>query len=161
MRRLLLLVAIAAATIVVGAGPAAAHAEVRTSDPASGGVAPEGTAEISLTFITMDAAEPVEVSVLDPDGNEVTTGDPRVTDTGATGTTVEVPVEPLAIGTHFVSWKAHSTDGDGISAGSYEFAVEASSGGGGFGVWLLWIVALAIPAAFFLLPRSRGRKTTS
>ena len=157
MRRAAAIAAVVIAAVVGFATPAGAHAEIRTSDPAAGGVAPTGLEEVSLTFITTDTSAPIDVSVLDPDGNEMVDGDVEIKDSSASGTTVIVPVKPLQDGIHYLSWKATSSDADGIATGNFEFTVQPSSSGGGFGVWLLWIVALAIPAAVFLRPGARRR----
>lgn len=158
MRRLLLVLTWALFALVLLAGPVGAHAEIRESDPPAGGVAPTGTEELSMTFITMDPSEPVVVSVLDPDGNERTDGEPEIEETTALGTTVIVPVQPLDQGLHLVQWRALSSDGDGISADTFDFTVEEPSGGSDFGVWFLWILALGIPAAIFLRPGARRKR---
>lgn len=158
MRRLLLLFTLALVTVGTTGTPAGAHAEIRESDPPVGGVAPTGTDELSMTLITMDTSEPVVVSVLDPDGNELVAGDVEVEEETALGTTVVVPVEPLEEGLHLVQWRALSSDGDGITADTFEFTVEESSGGSELGVWFLWILALGIPAAIFLRPGARKKR---
>lgn len=143
-------------TLVVAAAPAGAHVEVRDADPAVDGTVPTGTDELSITFITMDPDEPVAVTVADEDGEDVDTGQVAVGDTTASGTTVVVPVEPLEEGDYVVSWAAMSTDGDGRTTGTYGFTVEAPPGS--FGVWLLWIVAIGIPAALYLRSRLVSRR---
>jgi len=158
VRRLLLIVTLPVLAVVATAAPAGAHAEIRESDPPAGGVAPTGTDELSMTFITMDTSEPVVVSVLDPDGNELVAGKVEVEDETALGTTVVVPVEPLKGGNHLVQWRALSSDGDGITTDTFEFTVEEPSGGSRFGVWFLWILALGIPAAIFLRPGARRKR---
>lgn len=155
MRRQLLVPIWALLALALTAAPAGAHAEIRESDPPVGGVAPAGTEELSMTFITMDPTEPVVVSVLDPNGNELTDGEVEIEETTALGTTVVVPVQPLDVGLHFVQWRAVSTDGDGITADTFEFTVEEASGGNDLGVWFLWLLALGIPAAIFLRPGAR------
>ena len=159
MRRLLVIVTWTALLLGATAGPAGAHAEIRESDPSAGGTAPTGTEELSMTFITMDPSEPVVVSVLDPDGNEMVDGDVEIEETTALGTTVTVPVEPLEEGRHLVQWRALSSDGDGITADTFEFTVEDSAGGADLGVWFLWLLALGIPAVIFLSPGARRRTT--
>ena len=149
-------VAAVLASLASGVSPASAHAEIREADPAVNGTAPVGQDEVTITFISLDAEVPVEVDVLDPDGDSIVTGRPTIVEQAATGTTVAVPVEPLVAGRHQVRWEAMSSDGDGLSTGSYEFVAEERSSGGP-GVWLLWIVALAIPAAILLRPKHRRR----
>lgn len=158
MRRLLLLSALVLLVSTLGTTPAGAHAEIRESDPPAGGSAQTGTDELEMTFITMDPSEPVVVSVLDPDGNETVDGDVEIGETTAMGTEITVPVEPLAEGLHLVQWRAMSSDGDGITADTFEFRVEESSGSG-FGLWFLWLVVLAIPAAVFLRPGARKKRS--
>jgi MYXO-CTERM domain-containing protein len=157
MRRILAAVLVGLAGGVVAAQPAGAHAEIREADPPVDGVAPVGTEEVSMTFISMDADEPVDVSVLDEHGGEQVDGDVVVGETTALGTEVRVPVRPLEEGPHLVSWRAMSDDGDGITADVYEFTVEEGSSGGGLGVWLIWVVALVVLAALVVLPRRRRR----
>jgi hypothetical protein len=97
----------------------------------------------------------VVVSVLDPDGNEQLAGEVVVEDPTTLGTTVRVPVRPLEEGLHLVQWRAMSSDDDGVTADVFEFEVEESSGGG-LGVWLLWIVVLAVPVLILLRSRRRA-----
>ncbi len=158
MRRFIFVAAVSLAVAIVSAGPVGAHAEIRESDPMAGGSAPTGTDVISMTFITMDPDAPVEVSVTDAAGTDQTSGAPEVVETTALGSVVTVALNELTDGTYTVAWQATSTDGDGLSRDTFEFTVEPASGGG-FGVWLLWIVALAIPAAIFLRPGARRKST--
>jgi methionine-rich copper-binding protein CopC len=148
-----------AALLAVGAhaAPAGAHAEVREADPPAGGTGPVGQDEVTITFITMDPDVPPEIDVLDPDGDSIVTGRATVADTAPTGTTVAVPVEPLEEGLHLVTWRAMSSDGDGLSTGSFEFEAEERSSGSP-GVWLLWALALAVPALILLRPGARRTK---
>ena len=156
MRRLLALVAtVVVASTLLGAPAADAHAEIRTSDPAIGGTVAAGLDEITMTFISLDPTEPIEVEVLDDAGTDRVDG---AVDVSARDSVVTVPVDPLEVGPHTVRWSATSSDGDGVSEGAFDFTVEEASGGG-FGVWLLWIVALGIPAAVFLRP-GRRRSTS-
>ncbi len=62
-----------------------------------------------------------------------------------------------------MNWTLAATDDD-PSVGQFSFTVTAAgSSGGGFGVYLLWAVALAIPAAIFLRPGAKksGKKKGS
>ena len=148
------------AVVLVSASPAGAHAELREADPAPGGTTSVGTDEVELVVITMDPDEPVDVVVTGPDGSVVNAGEPRIDDVAPTGVTVRVPVEPLEEGPHTVEWSATSTDGDGRTEDRYEFEVEPAAGGG-VGIWLVWIVALGIPALIFLRPGARRRSRSS
>lgn len=148
-RTALLAVAALAVVPTVLSTPAHAHVELRESDPPAGGTAPTGTEEIVLRFISLDTTEPVEVTVTGPGGEDVVAAPPLVLEDG----TVEVAVEPLGEGEHTVAWSAMPADGDGEAEGSFTFTAESS--GGGYGVWLLWFVALAIPALILLRPGRR------
>ncbi len=143
----------AALLIVAGAGPAGAHVEVSESDPPAAGEVGIGIEEIEIRFLSMDPDEPVAVVVVDSRGVDRVDGEVSVD-----RDLVTVPVQPLEAGEHRVEWTAFSTDGDGVSQGTYVFTV-VDSGGTGFGLWLLWIVALGIPAAIFLRPGARKKKT--
>ena len=148
----LLLVAIAAClSVALGAAPAGAHVEVRESDPEAGGTVTEGLDSISMTLLAFDPEGPVDIEVTDPAGTDRTIGEPEV---DARAATVTVETEPLAVGEHTVHWHALADDGDGESEGSFTFTVEEAPGGG-WGIWLVWLVALAIPAAIFLRPGAR------
>jgi hypothetical protein len=104
-----------------------------------------------LTMAAFDPDRPVEVEITDPAGEDVTAGEP---DVDATRATVEVPTEPLQAGQHIVHWHAWADDGDGESEGTYTFMVVESPETG-WGIWLVWIAALGIPAAIFLRPGAR------
>ncbi len=153
MRRLSLLM-FTLLVVVAAASPAGAHAEIRESDPERDGVAPTGTEELSMTFIAFDPEGPVIIDVHGPDGEELVIGDAQIS---ARDSVVTVPVKPLAEGVHSVEWSVQSDDGDGQSTGSFQFSVEPAAGTGP-GIWLVWIVALAIPAFVFLRPGARKKK---
>jgi methionine-rich copper-binding protein CopC len=142
------LVALAALLLALTATAAGAHVEVRESEPAAGGTVTEGLDSISLTLLAFDPDEPVSIEVTDPAGDDVTVGDPQV---DARTSTVEVEVQPLEIGAHIVHWQASADDGDGPSEGTYTFQVQEAQGGG-WGIWLVWLFALGVPAAIFLRP---------
>ena len=150
------LIVSAAALIVLMAGPAGAHTELRDADPEANGTAPTGQNEVTITFTSIDTEVPVEIEVVGPDGDSIVTGEPTVVEEAPSGTTVAVSVEPLEEGTHQVSWQAMAGDGDGLATGSYEFTAEDS--GGGFGIWLLWAAALAVPALLLFGPALRRRR---
>ncbi len=148
--------ALAVAAVLVaatGASPALAHVEIREADPAAAGVADEGLESISITFLAFDPDGPVSIEITDPTGTDVTVGEPEV---DARTSTVEVTTRPLEVGEHIVHWHAQADDGDGESEGTYTFTVEASPTTG-IGIWAVWFVALAIPAAIFLRPGARRR----
>ena len=145
---------LAAAVLVLGAGPADAHVELIESDPPDGGEVTEGRDRVTLRLAAFDPDGPVEVEVTDPAGDDVTAGEPEV---DARSSSVEVATEALEPGQHIVHWHARADDGDGESEGTFRFTVTESPDGG-VGIWLIWIVALAIPAAILLRPGARKPK---
>jgi methionine-rich copper-binding protein CopC len=147
MRRLVALVLVLA---VLAPAPAGAHVELIESDPPVDGEATEGLTSVVMTMAAFDPDRPVEVEITDPAGEDVTAGEPDV-DTRAT---VAVPTEPLQAGQHIVHWHAWADDGDGESEGTYTFTVVESPETG-WGIWLIWIAALGIPAAILLRPGAR------
>ncbi|WP_162599868.1 copper resistance CopC/CopD family protein [Nocardioides solisilvae] len=124
MRRLLaallLLLAGSSASLAL-APPAWAHAQLVGTDPAEGAVLPEAPESVTLEF-----SEPVRLT-----GRRPTTYDARgtVVDSSATasGSTLEVVLEePLARGTHLVTWLVVSDDGHPVS-GTLTFSVGERS----------------------------------
>lgn len=144
-------VALAALLLVLSAAPAGAHAELLESDPPAGGTVTEGVESVEMTLLAFDADEPVSIEVTDPAGTDVTVGGPRV---DALGSKVTIDVEPLEVGEHIVHWHAMADDGDGASEGTFTFDVTKAQGGG-WGIWLVWLFALGVPAAIFLRPGAR------
>lgn len=144
--------AFAALVLALAATPAGAHAELLESDPPVGGTVTEGVDSVQMTLLAFDPDGPVDIEVTDPAGTDVTVGEPRV---DARASTVEIEVEPLDVGQHIVHWHAMADDGDGESEGTFTFEVEQAQGGG-WGIWLVWLFALGVPAAIFLRPGGRS-----
>lgn len=137
--------------VVATAPPAGAHAELLESEPAAGDTVRAGVTSVTLTLVAFDASGPVSVEVTDPAGTDMTVGEPEV---DARASVVTVATGPLQAGEHIVHWHALADDGDGASEGTFTFTVEDAPDRG-IGLWLVWIVALAIPAAIFLRPGAR------
>lgn len=125
-------IALAALLWALAPTAATAHVEVRGSEPAAGETVAEGLDTVRLSLLAFDP------------------------DVDARSSTVEVEVEPLEVGAHIVHWHALSDDGDGRSEGTFTFQVEEAPGGG-WGIWLVWLFALGVPAAIFLRPGARRR----
>ncbi len=108
--------------MVVGAAPAAAHAELVDTDPAQGAVLDEVPDIVRLTFSEHVRQVPDGIHVVDADGDELAT----------TATTSDqdllVSIEDEATeGTVVVAWRVVSADGHPI-AGSLSFSVRAPTG---------------------------------
>lgn len=113
----------ALAFVLLGAAPAAAHAELVGSDPAEGAVVDTAPSAVTLTFNEPVRLTPQEIAVYDADG------DPVGSTAGASGTAVTVGLtdaEDLADGTYVVSWNVLSDDGHPVS-GALTFSVGAPS----------------------------------
>lgn len=142
---------LAALVLALAPGTAGAHVELLESEPAADSTVPEGVEAVRLTLLAFDPAGEVSIDVTDPAGDDVTVGDP---DVDARTSTVEIAVAPLEVGEHIVHWHAMAQDGDGLSEGTFTFRVRGAQGGG-WGIWLVWLFALGIPAAIFLRPGGR------
>lgn len=148
------LVALVALPLALVPTAAGAHVEVLESVPAAGETVVEGVDSVALTLLAFDPDEPVSIDVTDPAGEDVTVGEPQV---DARSSTVEVAVEPLDVGGHVVHWQAVADDGDGLSEGTFTFEVREAQGGG-WGIWLVWLFALGVPAAMLLRPGARRER---
>jgi copper transport protein len=109
--------------MVVGASPAAAHAELIATDPAEGAVLPEAPATVTLTFNESVRLTSQEITVYDADGQAV---DSEATSSG-TEVRVDLPgAADLGRGTYVVGWYVLSADGHPIS-GALTFSVGERS----------------------------------
>ncbi|NKQ23733.1 copper resistance CopC/CopD family protein [Streptomyces galbus] len=171
VRTLVLLFLATAAALLVGAGPAAAHAALTGSDPAQGTVVDTAPAQVSLTFSEKVATSDGSLRVLDPKGKRVDTGKPA----NVSGTTYAVRLHAgLPDGTYTVTYQVVSEDSHPVS-GAYTFSIGAPSrtsvpvsgqevGGGvvgglyGFGRYLSYagFIVLVGGAAFVLACWPRG-----
>jgi methionine-rich copper-binding protein CopC len=155
MRRLLA-VALAAFTMIAaalaGAGVASAHATRIATDPTENAALTESPHRVSATFNETMQQAFAAMTVVGPDGNLWSTGDPQVQ-----GAVVSVDVRPLGpAGTYTVNYRATSADGHVVS-GSWSFqltvagagtpgpaAAAADSGDDGLPVWPFVLVAVVI-----------------
>ncbi|WP_405919792.1 copper resistance CopC/CopD family protein [Streptomyces longwoodensis] len=170
-RTLVLLFLAAVAALLVGAGPAAAHAALTGSDPAQGTVVDTAPTQVSLTFSEKVATTDGSLRVLDPKGKRVDTAKPA----NVSGTTYAVQLHAgLPDGTYTVTYQVVSEDSHPVS-GAYTFSIGAPSrtsvpvsgqevGGGivgglyGFGRYLSYAgyIVLVGGAAFVLACWPRG-----
>ncbi|GAB2863939.1 copper resistance protein CopC [Lentzea nigeriaca] len=174
VRRYFSALVLALLTATAMAVPAQAHAELRSSNPASGAALDAPPPQIELTFSDV-------VSL--PDGDAVTVTGPDgvkwpVTQAHAVDRTITAKVDTAAAksGAHTLEWRAQSDDGDIIS-GKFTFTMNAPSAAptssvmmsapvtnappsttpsdpGGVPAWL-WVVAglIAVVGAILLVRR--------
>jgi copper resistance protein C len=112
------------ASVTSGAPTAAAHTVLTASDPASDATLTVGPARVTATF--NEALQPTfaAMTVVGPDGNLWTSGDPEVR-----GDVVSVAVRPLGpAGRYTVNYRVTSADGH-VVAGSWSFTVTAPGTG--------------------------------
>lgn len=155
-------------TVAVGtlgnAGVAVAHAALIASDPVENASLPQAPAKVSATFNEEMQPQFAAMTVVGPDGNLWSTGEPEVD-----GTIVSVGVRPLGpSGTYTVNYRATSADGHVVS-GSWSFqltvagtgaagppaatapapadASDTSADDGGIPVWPFYVGAVLIVGA--------------
>ncbi|WP_067703918.1 copper resistance CopC/CopD family protein [Nocardia jejuensis] len=105
-----------------GAGTAAAHAVLVSSDPGYGATLSQAPEQVSMTFDEPVTAARNSVTVADRDGVRVDTGEVRGIDGGRT---VVVPLRAgLSDGTYLLGWSLLSADGH-LVAGSIVFGIGA------------------------------------
>lgn len=109
---------------LAGAGVAAAHATLISSDPAPGTALTAAPTKISATFSEDLQAAFAAMTVVGPDGNLWSTGDVRVN-----GPVAEVALRPLGpSGTYTANYRVTSADGHVIS-GSWAFDLTVAATG--------------------------------
>ena len=119
-----------AATALAGARIASAHAARIATDPAEDAALAAGPQRVSATFNEQLQPEFAAMTVVGPDGNLWSAGDPQVT-----GAVIGVGVRPLGpAGTYTVNYRVTSADGHPVS-GSWSFrltvALDRHTGSGG------------------------------
>lgn len=109
---------------LAGAGHAAAHATLLSSDPAPGTALTSSPTTVSATFSEDLQTAFAAMTVVGPDGNLWSTGDVRVT-----GPVAEVDVRPLGpAGTYTANYRVTSADGHVIT-GSWTFDLTVAATG--------------------------------
>lgn len=151
--RLAFIAALVAAMALAGAPLAAAHAARIAADPADDAVLAQGPPRVSATFNEQLQPEFAAMTVVGPDGNLWSSGDPQVQ-----GAEISVGVRPLGpAGTYTVNYRVTSADGHPVS-GSWSFrltvaasgtpgpsaARPADTAGGGIPVWPFLVVGALI-----------------
>ena len=163
---LALVAALVALMALAGAGVASAHAARIAADPAENASLTQGPARVSATFSEELQPEFAAMTVVGPDGNLWSTGDPQVQ-----GAVIGVGVRPLGpSGTYTVNYRVTSADGHPV-AGSWSFrltvaatgtpgpaaAEPAEHGDGGIPVWPFLVAgALIVGGGIWWAARRRA-----
>lgn len=142
---------------VLNAPVAFAHASRVSADPADNAVVASGPERVSATFNERLQNTFAAMTVVGPDGNVWSTGDPTVQ-----GAVVGIGLRPLGpAGTYTVNYRVTSADGHVVS-GSWSFrltvpgtgapgpAPTGTDGGGEPPVWPFVVVTLALVGAGML-----------
>ncbi|MEU1301815.1 copper resistance CopC/CopD family protein [Streptomyces shenzhenensis] len=108
-----------------GAAPASAHAALRDTAPADGGVVVSAPRHITLTFTESVALLDDSFRVYDPGNRRVTTGEVRHAAGRSDTARVSLP-DGLGTGTFTVAWRVVSADSHPI-AGAFTFSVGKPS----------------------------------
>jgi copper resistance protein C len=113
-----------ATAALAGAGAASAHATRIATDPVENTELTQAPARVSATFNEALQPEFAAMTVVGPDGNLWSTGDPQVD-----GAVLSVSVRPLGpAGTYTVNYRVTSADGHVVS-GSWSFSLAAAGTG--------------------------------
>jgi copper resistance protein C len=127
MNRLLATLVLAISLIVTamaGAGAASAHAIRVATDPVENTELSQAPQKVSVTFNEALQTAFAAMTVVGPDGNLWSTGDPQVE-----GAVLSVDVRPLGpSGTYTVNYRVTSADGHVVS-GSWSFRLTVASTG--------------------------------
>ena len=140
---------------VAGAGAASAHATRVATDPVENTELSQAPQKVSATFNETLQPQFAAMTVVGPDGNLWSAGDPQVA-----GAVVSVGVRPLGpSGTYTVNYRVTSADGHVVS-GSWSFRLTVAStgtpgpsasatnpSGDGIPVWPFFVAAGVIVAA--------------
>ncbi|MEU3662688.1 copper resistance protein CopC [Streptomyces sp. NPDC032940] len=121
----MLLAALLVLILLGGAGPASAHAALRSTDPGDGAVLRRAPGTVTLTFTESVGLRDDSFRVLDPGGHRVRTEDAGHADGRSDTARVTLPGK-LAEGTYTVAWRVVSADSHPVS-GAFTFSVGKPS----------------------------------
>ncbi len=114
--------ALVAVLALASAGPALAHADLASSNPAAGAAVKTPPTEISITFTEEVELQFSGIQVLDANGKRVDEGKARTAPDNEK--LLSIGLKPLAPGTYKVIWHALSAADSHKMKGSYEFTVK-------------------------------------
>jgi copper transport protein len=121
IRRSIVLLVLGVLPVALLAGPAAAHAELETSDPAAGAVLEQAPAQVTIVFTEPPDLAFSSVTVLNAGGQEMQSGSAVE---GDAPRSLAVPLSAdLPDGVYTVSWTVVSSADGHPSAGSFAFGV--------------------------------------
>ncbi|MEU5321916.1 copper resistance protein CopC [Streptomyces sp. NPDC021056] len=109
-----------------GAGPASAHAALRSADPEDGTVLKSAPAYITLTFTESVGLLDDSFRVLSPKNERVRTGEAEHVPGSSDTARVSLPASGLGEGTFTVAWRVVSADSHPVS-GAFTFSVGKPS----------------------------------
>lgn len=111
--------------LLAGAGPASAHAALRSTDPEDGSLLKSAPRHLTLSFTESVGLLDDSFRVLDPDGRRLRTGEPTHAQDGGETARVTLPAK-LVQGTYTVAWRVVSADSHPVS-GAFTFSVGKRS----------------------------------
>jgi copper transport protein len=124
VRRLAAGFAVAAAFVLLTAGPAAAHAVLESTSPGGGSIVATAPREVTATFDESVGVSVDSLRVFAPDGSRVDDGD---TTHGDAGDQIAVGLHGgLGIGTYTVAWHVISADSHPVE-GAFTFSIGVAS----------------------------------
>lgn len=122
---MVLLGAVLVLLVLGGAGPASAHAALKSTDPRDGTVLKSAPRHITLTFTESVGLLDDSFRVLDPDNQRVRTGEAQHAPGSSDTARVALPGK-LAQGTYVVAWRVVSADSHPVG-GAFTFSVGKAS----------------------------------
>lgn len=125
--RSVLAAGIAGSFALVFAGPAAAHANLASSDPAADALLDQAPAEVTMSFTEPPDPKLSLVHVLDVNGASVEAGSVREVPGHDDQLRVPLPAD-LADGVYTVSWRVVSEADGHATAGAFSFGINVAPG---------------------------------
>ncbi|HUQ39449.1 MAG TPA: copper resistance CopC family protein, partial [Acidimicrobiales bacterium] len=125
MRRITIIIAAFVMVLIGTAGPASAHADLRSTTPASGAVLKEPPSQVTMTFTERVEITASSVQVFDADGTRADGGGRAHHLAGRPAVVVLDLPDGLARGGYVVTWRVVSTDAHPIH-GAFTFTVGTS-----------------------------------
>jgi copper transport protein len=109
------------ALLALWAGPASAHALVKSSDPADGATVAQSPSRVRIVFTERPDVKLTFIHVLNSSGTAMEQGPARAVPGQADA--VDQPVPTLPKGVYTVTWRTVSRDDGHVTAGSFSFGV--------------------------------------